>query len=236
MKGHATATIMKRELRAFFISPIAYIVIVIYLAITGCLFFSTFFIAKRADMRNFFGLMPIIFTFTIPAITMRLFSEEYSSGSYEMIKTQPVTTLNIVTGKFLSSVIFILIMIAPTIIYAISISFIGDLDWGPVIGGYIGAILLAGAYSAIGVLASSLTRNQIIAFIISAAVCALLTIINQISWVLPPVIGNVLSNIGTAYHFSNIAKGVIDSRDLLYFASIIFLALYGSWLTNQEKN
>ncbi len=236
MKTQSTGTIMKREFRSFFISPVAYIVIAIYLAITGWFFFSTFFLAGRADMRGFFNLMPIIFSFTIPAITMRLFSEEYSTGSFEMLKTQPLSTADIVGGKFLASVLFINLMLAPTVIYAVSISFIGDLDWGPVIGGYIGAVLLAGAYASIGIFASTVTRNQIVAFIISAAVCILLSLIDQLTWVLPPVIGNVLAAIGTAFHFSNISKGIIDSRDLLYFASIIFIALYGAWLLNQERN
>ena len=235
MKAQSTGTIMKRELRSYFISPIAYIVITIYLAITGWFFFSTFFLAGRADMRSFFSLMPIIFSFTIPAITMRLFSEEYSTGSYEMLKTQPLTTADIVGGKFLSSVLFILIMLVPTLVYAVTISLLGSLDWGPVIGGYLGAIFLAGTYSAVGILASSLTRNQIVAFILSAAVCMFLSLINQLAWVIPPALGNILSNIGTAYHFSNISRGIIDSRDLLYFISVIFLALYGSWLLNQEK-
>ena len=180
MKAGTLRTITKRELGSFVVSPIAYIVIAIYLAITGWFFFSTFFLAGRADMRNFFGLMPILFSFTIPAVTMRLFSEEYSTGTYEMLKTQPLSIGDIVGGKFLSSVIFILIMLVPTIIYAISISFLGSLDWGPVIGGYLCAILLAGAYSAIGIFASSLTRNQIVAFIISAALCILLSLINQV--------------------------------------------------------
>lgn len=235
MRMHPLGTIMKRELRSFFVSPVAYIVMAIYLALTGWFFFSTFFLAGRADMRSFFSLMPILFSFTIPAITMRVFSEEYSSGSFEMLKTQPLTTADIVGGKFLSSVLFILIMLVPTISYAVSVGSVGELDWGPVIGGYIGAILLAGTYSAIGIFASSLTRNQIVAFIISAAVCVLLSLIDQLSWVLPPVIANLLSSLGTAYHFSNISKGIIDSRDLIYFASVIFLALYGSWLLNQEK-
>ena len=236
MKTQSTMTIMRREFRSFFVSPIAYIVIAIYLSITGWFFFSTFFLAGRADMRNFFNLMPIIFSFTVPAITMRLFSEEYSTGSFEMLKTQPLSTADIVGGKFLASVLFIALMLAPTIIYAVSISFIGELDWGPVIGGYIGAVLLAGGYASIGIFASSITRNQIVAFIISAAVCILLSLIDQLTWVLPPVIGNVLAGIGTAFHFSNISKGIIDSRDLLYFASIIFIALYGAWLLNQERN
>ena len=235
MKAQTLGTITKRELRAFFVSPIAYIVMAIYLALTGWFFFSTFFLAGRADMRSLFSLMPILFSFTIPAITMRLFSEEYSTGSFEMLKTQPLTVGDIVGGKFLSALLFVLIMIVPTLAYAVSVNTVGELDWGPVWGGYIGAILLAGAYSAIGVLASSLTRNQIVAFIISAAVCILLSMIDQLTWMLPPAIGKVLSSIGTAYHFSNIARGIIDSRDLVYFLSVIFLALYGSWLFNQEK-
>jgi len=235
MKAKTIGTITRRELRSIFISPIAYIVIAIYLALTGWFFFSTFFLAGRADMRSFFGMMPILFSFTIPAVTMRLFSEEYSTGSFEMLKTQPLTIGDIVGGKFLSSLVFIMIMIAPTIAYAVSVSSVGSLDWGPVVGGYLGAVLLAGTYSAIGIFASSLTRNQIVAFIISAAVCVLLSLINQLTWVLPPAVGNLLSSLGTAYHFSNIARGIIDSRDLVYFASVIFLALYGSWLLNQEK-
>ena len=235
MKARTMGTITRRELRSFFISPIAYIVMAIYLALAGWFFFSTFFLAGRADMRGFFSLMPLLFSFTIPAITMRLFSEEYSTGSFEMLKTQPLTVADIVGGKFLSSLLFVLIMIVPTIAYAVSISAVGSLDWGPVIGGYIGAVLLAGAYSAIGLLASSLTRNQIVAFIISAAVCILLSLIDQLTWMLPPVIGNLLSSVGTSYHFSNIARGIIDSRDIVYFLSVMFLALYGSWLFNQEK-
>ena len=235
MKAGSVNTVFRRELKSFFVSPSAYIVITIYLALTGWFFFSTFFLAGRADMRSFFNLMPLLFSFTIPAVTMRLFSEEYSSGSYEMLKTQPVTTADIVGGKFLSAVAFIGVMLVPTLIYAVTISSVGDLDWGPVAGGYIGAILMAGAYTAVGLLASSATRNQIVAFIVSAAVCVFLSLIDQIIWVLPAGIGGVLSKIGTAYHFTNISKGIIDSRDLIYFASVIFIALYGSWLLNQEK-
>lgn len=235
MKAQAVNTVMKKELKSFFVSPSAYIVMTIYLAITGWFFFSTFFLAGRADMRSFFNLMPILFSFTIPAVTMRLFSEEYSTGSWELLKTQPVTAADIVGGKFLSAVLFIAVMLAPTLIYAVTISSIGELDPGPVVGGYLGAILMAGAYCAIGILASSATRNQIVAFIISAGVCAVLSLIDQLIWVLPSGLGNVLSRIGTAYHFTNISKGVIDSRDIVYFASVIFISLYGSWLLNQEK-
>jgi len=235
MRAKSMNTVLKRELKAFFVSPSAYIVMTIYLALTGWFFFSTFFLAGRADMRSFFNLMPLLFSFTIPAVTMRLFSEEYSTGSYELLKTQPLSTADIVGGKFLSSVIFIAVMLIPTLIYAVTIASIGELDPGPVIGGYLGAVLMAGAYCSIGILASSATRNQIVAFILSAALCIVLSLIDQLIWVLPAGIGNVLSKIGTAYHFTNISKGIIDSRDLVYFASVIFISLYGSWLLNQEK-
>jgi ABC-2 type transport system permease protein len=235
MKAQSLLTVTKRELGSFFVSPAAYIVMTIYLVLAGWFFFSTFFLAGRADLRSFFALMPILFSFTIPAITMRLFSEEYSSGTYEMLSTQPLTTSDIVGGKFLSALLFITVMLVPTLAYPISISFVGNIDWGPVAGGYLGAILMAGAYAAIGLLASAATRNQIAAFILSAAVCIMLSLVDQIIWVLPPLIGGVLSKIGTAYHFSNISKGIIDSRDLLYFASVVFIALYGTWLINQER-
>ena len=235
MKSQSVNTIFRRELKSYFVSPAAYIVITIYLAITGWFFFSTFFLAGRADLRNFFNLMPVLFSFTIPAVTMRLFAEEYSTGSFEMLKTQPLTSADIIGGKFLSVVVFICVMLLPTLAYPISVSTVGALDWGPVIGGYLGAVLMAGAYCAIGVLASSLTRNQIVAFIIGAAVCILLSLVDQLAWVLPPAIGKVVSGIGTASHFSNISKGIIDSRDIVYFASVIFLALYASWLINEEK-
>lgn len=235
MRARSINTVLKRELKSFFVSPSAYIVMTIYLALTGWFFFSSFFLAGRADMRSFFNLMPLLFSFTIPAVTMRLFSEEYSTGSYELLKTQPLSTADIVGGKFLSAVLFIAAMLIPTIFYAITISSIGELDPGPVIGGYLGAILMAGAYCSIGILASSATRNQIVAFILSAAVCIVLSLIDQLVWLLPGGIGNILSRIGTASHFTNISKGIIDSRDLIYFVSVIFISLYGSWFLNQEK-
>ena len=155
-------TIFKREVQTFFTSPVAYIVITLFLLLTGWFFFSTFFLTGRADMRDFFNLLPIVFSFIIPALTMRLFAEEYRSGSFEISGTLPVGLIDIISGKFLAALFFSIVMLVPTIIYAVFISFLGELDPGPVIGGYIGAVLLAGAYSAIGVIASSLTKNQII--------------------------------------------------------------------------
>jgi len=171
--------IFKREFRTYFVSPIAYIVISFFLLVTGWFFFTTFFLYNQASLRNFFSLLPIIFSFVVPAITMRLFSEEFNVGSYETLLTMPVTFLDVILGKFLASVAFIAAMLIPTLAYPLTVGFLGQLDWGPVAGGYIGAILLGAAFSAIGLLASSMTRNQIIAFITGMAICFCLVLIDK---------------------------------------------------------
>lgn len=229
-----TRTIFRREFSTFFHTPGAYILLTLYLLITGWFFFSTFFLAARADMRDFFGLMPIILSFTIPAVTMRQFSEEYRSGSMEILGTLPVSTGDIVVGKSLSSLAFVACMLLPTFSYPLFISFLGELDWGPVIGGYLGGIFLSAAYVGIGLLASSATRNQIVAFIIGAVVCLFLSIVNRMLVLIPTGLGQFLQNLGTGYHFTNISRGIIDSRDLLYFACMIFLTHYAAWIINRE--
>ncbi len=228
--------IFKREFRVYFITPIAYIVIAIFLVLTGWFFFSTFFLYDQAELRNFFSLLPIIFSFIIPAVTMRLFSEEFNVGSYEILVTLPVTYRDIVVGKFLAAVLFVAIMMVPTLSYAISVAFLGELDWGPVFGGYVGTILLGASFSAVGIFASSLTRNQIVAFIIGMIICFALTIIDKLLFFLPEAMLGFFQYIGADYHFQNIAKGIIDSRDILYFLSLIFVALYLAHLAIQEKS
>jgi len=225
-----TFNIFTKEIRGYFVSPIAYIVTTIFLIITGWFFFSTFFIFAQAEMRNFFTLLPIVYSFIVPAVTMRLFSEEFNTGSYELLLTMPLSTRDIIIGKFLAAVFFVYVMLAPTVVYAISISLLGDLDWGPVIGGYAGALFLGGAFSAIGVFSSSLTRNQIIAFIVGMAICLLLTLIDKMLFFLPDSVVGVFQYIGADYHFQNIAKGIIDTRDILYFVSVCTIMLYASYL------
>ena len=228
--------IFKKEYKAYFVSPIAYIVIFVFLIIVGWLFFSTFFLERQASLTRLFTLLPITFAFIIPAVTMRLFSEEINIGSYELLHTLPVSNQEIIIGKFLAAVAFVGVMLAPTIVYAISTAFLGDLDWGPVIGGYLGAILLGAAFSAIGLMASSLTRNQVVAFIISMAICFSLTLMMDfVLFFLPNSIVGFFQYLSANYHFQNIAKGMVDSRDILYFLSVIFLSLYGTGLILQEK-
>jgi ABC-2 type transport system permease protein len=227
--------ILGKELKSYFIAPIAYIVIAIFLLITGWFFFSTFFLYNQASLRNFFGLLPLIFSFIIPAVTMRLFSEEIYNGSYEILMTLPLTFTEIIVGKFLAAVAFVMIMLLPTLSYTITIAMLGKLDLGPIIGGYIGAMFLGALFSAIGLLASALTRNQIIAFIIGMGVCFALTLIDKMLFFLPESLLGVLQYIGADFHFQNIAKGIIDSRDILYFVSSSFVALYGANLVMQGK-
>ena len=230
-----TIPIFKKEFKSYFISPIAYIVIAIFLLVTGWFFFATFFLVGQANLRNFFSLLPIIFSFVIPAITMRLVSEELNVGSYELLLTLPVTLTDVVTGKFLAAVAFIIAMLVPTFMYPVTVAALGQLDWGPVIGGYLGAVLLGAAFSAIGLFASTLTRNQIIAFIVAMAVCFILTLIDKMLFFLPRSMLGILAYLGADFHFQNISKGIIDSRDIIYFLSICFIGLYGSYLVLRER-
>ncbi|WP_020588795.1 ABC transporter permease subunit [Desulfobacter curvatus] len=229
-------TIALKEFKDYFISPIAYIVISLFLIVTGWFFFSTFFIYGRADLRDFFTLLPITFSFFIPAVTMRLFAEEKNVGSYESLLTMPVSFTHIALGKFFAASAFAAAMLLPTLSYPLFISFIGNVDIGPVAGGYIGAVLLGGAYCSIGLFASALTRNQIIAFIIGCAICFTLTIIDRMLFFVPERLVPVVEYLGANAHFTNISKGIIDSRDLIYFASVIFIFIFSTDIAMKEKN
>jgi ABC-2 type transport system permease protein len=228
--------IFKKDFRSYFVSPIAYIVIAIFLLVTGWFFFTTFFLFGQASLRNFFSLLPIIFCFVIPAVTMRLVSEELNIGSYEILLTMPVTFTDVVLGKFMAATAFVVALLIPTLAYPITVSLLGQLDWGPVIGGYIGAILLGASFCAIGLFASALTRNQIIAFITGMAICFGLTLIDKMLFFLPRSLLGVLSYLGADFHFQNISKGIIDSRDIVYFLSVGFISLYAGYLALQAKH
>jgi ABC-2 type transport system permease protein len=229
--------IFNKEFRSFFVSPVAYIVIAIFLVFTGIFFFVlfNFFLNNQATLRNFFSMLPWILAIFVPMLTMRLFSEEFNVGSYEVLTTLPVSLVDIVVGKFLAVWAFVGIMLLPTLVYAIIIMFIGGLDIGPLFGGYFGAMLLAAAYAGIGLFASSLTRNQIIALIAGFAACIALFLLDKGLVFLPPMVVNIVQTLGSDYHFQTIAKGILDLRDILYFLTIAFLGLYGTYLVTQEK-
>ncbi|MCX8122882.1 MAG: ABC transporter permease subunit [Spirochaetes bacterium] len=226
MKG--AKLIAKKELSGYFSTPIGYIVISVFLVIAGFLFFSTFFLYGQAELRAYFELLPLLFAFVIPAVTMRLFAEERNTGSFEMLMTLPLSTVQVVIGKIMAATLFAAVMISPTLVYAISVAFVGSLDIGPVIGGYVGAVLLAAAYASIGVFASSMTKNQIVAFIIGFAICIVLSLITKFLYFISPKLVSLFEYISADYHFQNIARGVVDSRNIIYFASVIVLSSMAS--------
>ncbi len=231
----AFAALWSKECKDFFVSPIAYLVISIFLLVTGWFFFSTFFIKSQAGLRDFFNLLPMTFAFVIPALTMRLFAEELNLGSYEILITMPVSHTEVVLSKFLAGLTVVAAMLFPTLAYAFFVALLGDVDPGPVIGGYLGSLLLGAAYTAIGLLTSALTRNQIIAYILGTLVCFSLTLINQLLFFVPEAGLQIVQYLGAAHHFQNIAKGIVDSRDVIYFLSIVCIGLYLTRIVIQDK-
>ena len=218
--------IFRRELRAYFNSAMAYVVIVVFLAILGWFESNNLFLANVASMRLVFEIAPAVFLFVIPAITMRLLSEEKKSGTIELLTTKPLKDWEIVAGKFLSAWVLIGVALLPTIIYYITIASLGNIDNGPVIGGYLGLFLMAGVYVAIGLLASSLTENQVVAFIIGFTFVFALYMLDKILFYVPGWMTSVVEFLGIDYHFSSIARGIIDSRDIIYFLSVLGFSLY----------
>jgi ABC-2 type transport system permease protein len=226
--------IMKRELSVYFTSPIAYIVTGLFLIISGIFFFSTFYLYNRAELRYFFTYLPLFLSFFIPALTMRVFAEEKRVGSIETLMTLPVTEVQVVTGKYLASFISSLILIAPTLFYIIPAEVFGTPDYGPIVGGYLGAIFLCASFTAIGIFATSLTKNQIIAFFTGFIICIVLTLIDTFMVFMPAQIVTFFTYLSANSHFNSIARGIIDTRDLIYFISLT--ALFFTLTVKIEQN
>ncbi len=224
-KRNSTFTIMRRELSAYFTNPAAYIVTGLYLLLSGILFFSTFFLNGRAELRNYFSIMPLLLSLFVPALTMRLFSEELRSGSFETLLTLPVTEAQIVIGKFLAAFITSAAMICPTIFYAVTAKVFGQVDAGPIFCGFLGSLLLCALYSAVGIFASGMTKNQIIAFFTALAISFALTLVGSLLVFLPAPLVKFFSWASATTHFQSIARGIVDSRDIIYFASVAALFL-----------
>jgi ABC-2 type transport system permease protein len=217
--------IFRRELRSYFNSPVAYVVIVVFLAIVGWFFTSNLFLMNVASLRVMFELIPLVFLFFVPAITMRLLAEEKKSGTLELLTTKPVTDAEIVIAKFLAAWTLLAAALVPTLLYLVTMMSLGSIDLGPVATGYLGLLLMGGAYIAIGIFASSLTENQIIAFITSFLIVLALFLMDKVLMYLPEGLASTVEFLGVDYHFSNIARGVIDSRDIIYFASLLGFSL-----------
>ncbi len=217
--------IYRRELRSYFNSPVAYVVILVFLIIIGWFFTSNLFVVNVASLRVVFELVPIVFLFFVPAVTMRLIAEERKSGTIELLTTKPVGDGEIILGKFLAAWTLLAAALLPTLIYAITVMLLGDLDMGPVLAGYLGLLLMGGVYIAIGIFASSLTDNQIVAFILSFLIVFVLFMLDKVLLYVPEGLASTLEFLSIDYHFSNIARGVIDSRDVIYFGSLLGFSL-----------
>jgi len=231
-------TIFKKELASYFNSPIAYIFVAVFLIVSNWLFFQNFYLIGQANMRSYFMILPWIFLFLAPAITMRVWAEEKKSGTIELLLTLPVKDWEVVLGKFLSAVIFLSFTLLLSITIPLTVSKIGNMDWGVVIGGYIGAVLMGGAYLSLGLFISSLTKNQIIAFLIGLVCCFTVYIIGA-DFVLQKMNSAVVplfQFLSVGHHFNNIGKGIIDSRNIIYYFSFMFIFLYLNAKSIESRN
>jgi ABC-2 type transport system permease protein len=228
-------TISRREIRTYFNSPVAYIVVTVFTIITGYLFFTQLLLEQQADMRGFFGSMPLLFMFLAPAITMRLLADEKSSGTLELLITMPVRDWEVVLGKFLAAMALVGSALALTLVFAISVRVFGPLDRGPTIGGYLGLLLMGGAYVAIGVMCSAFTRNSIVAFIVSFAISFALFLFGHVVQFVPQALQPLVSFLSISKHFENISRGVIDSRDVIYYVSVMGISLLFATLSLESR-
>lgn len=218
----------KREFFSYFTSPIAYVYLMTYLVLANWFFFRGFFLVGQTDVRSFFSIQPWIFLFFIPAVSMGKWAEERKQGTLEILFTLPVRDIEVVLGKFLGAFALLVTALFFTFPMVMSVAFLGNLDWGPVIGGYIGLLFMAGAYLAIGLTISSMTENQIIAFILAVVVSFLFFMLGSplLSGARGSFVAPMFQYFGIGMHFDSIARGVIDSRDILYYLSMIAFFLF----------
>ncbi len=239
-------SIFKKELISFFSSITAYLVISVFLIVTGAfmwVFTGTSVLEYNfATMEQLFSIAPMVFLFLIPAITMRAFAEEKAQGTIEFLSTKPLTDWQIIMGKFLANYLLVAFALLPTIIYYFSIVQLGsppgNIDNGEVIGSYIGLFLLAGSFVAIGTFASSVTNNQVVAFILGAFFCFIMYWAFSYLANMPIFIGSldsIIQNIGMSHHYVSISRGALDSRDIIYFLSVLFFFNYLTYCTLQYR-
>ena len=227
----AVWTIAAREATRFFTSVTAYIVIALFLFIAGGLFWIELLGSSAAElsMRSFFQRGPLLLAFFVPALTMGLFAEENRARTLELLMTLPLQDAHVVLGKFLGAMLMLTAVLGATLPYAFTLAGLGDLDWGPVLGGYLGLLLLGGAYTAIGVFVSSLTRDQIVAILVTFFVCFVLNILGELAaHAGGGTASSLLRWLSTSGHFQSISRGVIDLRDVVYYLSWIIIALAGA--------
>lgn len=239
----ATMSIFRRELAGYFATPVAYVFIVIFLILASamCFYLGGFFERGQADLMSFFAFHPWLYLFLVPAVSMRLWAEERKSGTIELLLTLPVTTGQAVVGKFLAAWAFIGISLALTFPVWVTVNYLGNPDNGAIVAAYIGSLLMSGAFLAIGSCLSAVTRNQVIAFILTVVVCFLFLlagyslVLDWFSAWAPQALVDGVASISFLTHYQAISKGVIDLRDLVYFGVMIAAWLYASVILVEMK-
>jgi ABC-2 type transport system permease protein len=230
------STIARRDINGFFASPVAYVFIVIFLLLSGFFTFmvSGFFEQGQATLLPFFAWLPWLYLFLVPAVGMRMWSEERRLGTMELLLTMPITPWQAIVGKFLSSWLVLAIALLLTFPLIITVNYLGHPDNGVIVAGYVGALLLAGAYLSISAMTSAMTRNQVISFIVAVVICLFLIlagwppVINLLGQFAAPWLVQTVSSFSVMTHFDSIQKGVLDTRDVLFFVSVIVFSLFST--------
>jgi len=220
----ATYRVFRREFASYFNTPIGYVFMAAFLIVPQFIFTSQMMVQQSADMRGFFGMLPLLFTFFIPAISMRMWSEERKLGTLEWLLTLPMNAWHAVLGKYLAGLAFIAVFLGLSALIPIFMAIYGNPDWGPVIGGYLGSMVLAMIYLAIGSFASSLTSDQIIAFVVGVAINLVFLLLGMLQDWIKDVAGDSVASAVNRFaidtHFESISRGVVDTRDIIYAVSI----------------
>lgn len=233
---HRLWAITKREFLAYFNSPVAYIVVSLFLLLVGALFWITFFAPPPSlTMRSFFNIASLVLVFYAPAVTMRLLAEENGSGTLEVLTTMPVRDIEVIAGKYLAALGLLVVTLLLTVPYGITLASLGAIDHGPIIGWYIGLVLIGAAYMAVGLLFSSLTQHQMVAFFASMIVCLFFFFIDKFTAFMPPSLASVVDYLSFDSHFQSVARGVVDTRDMVFFFSVIGLGLTASYASLESR-
>lgn len=233
---NGVTAVMKRELRSYFATPVAYVFIVIFLVLANAFTFylGNFYERGQADLESFFTFHPWLFLFLVPALAMRLWAEERRSGTIELLMTLPLTVWQSVLGKFLAAWAFTALAIVLTFPIWLTVNYLGDPDNGVILAAYLGSILMAGGFLAVGSCISATTKNQVIAFILSVVACFVLLlagfplVLDVFSAWAPQTLVDAIASLSFLTHFEQISKGVIDARDIVYFALLIGASLYAN--------
>lgn len=237
-RGCALTALYLKETRGYFNAPTAYVIAIAFLLITGYLIAQPIFLMNQASVGSLMELAPLLFTFFVPAVTMRLFSEEQKDGTIELLQSLPVEDHHIVLSKYLAAVTLLWTILAFTLGYPAAMGLLGNLDWGAALSGYLGLALASAMLAAVGLFASALTRNQVVAFILGWAFAFVLYMLGKLDVFVPAWLSPLTNFVGLDIHLSNMARGVVDLRDLLYFGTFggvfLFFTLIRLWVARTD--